>query len=379
MKAHLHTAYISLGSNLGNRMHFLQQALDLIDGALGRVSAISAVYETPAWGFQGEPFLNACVALRTSLEPAALLAGLLETERRLGRERSGEQGYASRTLDLDLILYGDLVLKEEHLELPHPRLEQRRFVLQPMTDIAPKKIHPVSGLSMSELLWLCPDQSLITPVRETLIYPKPVFPEGSFIAIEGNIGAGKTTLATRISEQFNGKLVLEQFADNPFLPKFYEQPERFAFPLEMSFLAERYQQFTQDTTQPDLFRSLMVSDYDIFKSLIFARVTLNEEEFRLYRRLFNIMYKDVVKPDVYVYLHQNTDRLMENIRKRGRSYEQQIPGSYLESINKAYLDYIRTQPEQHTLVIDISDLDFVAHDDHYHQIVETIAASRNVS
>ena len=187
----------------------------------------------------------------------------------------------------------------------------------------------------------------------------------NYVAVEGNIGAGKTTLATKIAEDCNAKLVLERFADNPFLPKFYKDQSRYAFPLEMSFLADRYQQLSDDLAQFDLFKDFIVADYHIFKSLIFAKVTLQEDEFRLYKTMFDIIHKEMPKPDLYVYLYQNTDRLLANIKKRGRSYEQEIPSDYLEKINRGYLDFIKTQTDLNVLVIDVSDLDFVKKQEDY--------------
>lgn len=208
----------------------------------------------------------------------------------------------------------------------------RQFVLQPLHDIAPGKIHPKLFKTISELLEECDDESVPIPVREELQNPSvlSIFSKYNYIAIEGNIGAGKTSLAHKIALDFNAKLVLERFADNPFLPKFYEDNARYAFPLEMSFLADRYQQISDDLSQFELFKDFIVSDYDVFKSLIFAKVTLLPEEFTLYRKLFHIMYKDMVKPDLYIYLYQNTERLLRNIKKRGRDYEQKIPGEYLD-------------------------------------------------
>ncbi|HTO36439.1 MAG TPA: deoxynucleoside kinase, partial [Flavobacterium sp.] len=186
------------------------------------------------------------------------------------------------------------------------------------------------------------------------------------------IGAGKTTLSSRISEDFNAKLVLERFADNPFLPKFYEDQNRYAFPLEMSFLADRYQQLSDDLAQFDLFKDFIVADYHIFKSLIFAKVTLQEDEYRLYKTMYDIIHKEMPKPDLYVYLYQNTQRLLENIKLRGRSYEQQIPEEYLEKINRSYLDYIKTQTNLNVLILDISDRDFVSKQEDYLWILEQI-------
>ena len=201
----------------------------------------------------------------------------------------------------------------------------------------------------------------------------------NYIAIEGNIGAGKTTLAKRIADDFNAKTVLERFADNPFLPKFYEDQARYAFPLEMSFLADRYQQITDDLEQFDLFKDFIVADYHVFKSLIFSKITLAEEEFRLYSNLFEIMYRQIPKPDLYIYLYQNTERLLANIKKRGRDYEQHIEADYLEKINQGYLEYIKNQRDLNVLIIDASELDFVNQQSDYLSILNQISEKLSVS
>src|SRR5690606_7841511 len=233
--------------------------------------------------------------------------------------------------------------------------------------------HPRLGKDTRNLLQECRDRSRLTKTKHRLFKDRAdLFSQLQFMAIEGNIGAGKTTLSKMIAEDFNAKLVLERFADNPFLPKFYQDPSRYAFSLEMSFLADRYQQFMDDTSQFDLFKNFMVSDYDIFKSLIFAKVTLGQEEFNLYRKLFNIMYREVKKPEVYLYLYQHTDRLLENIKKRGRDYEQGIGRDYLEKINRGYLDFIRERPGENHLVVDLGDLDFVNNPKDYETILEQL-------
>ena len=195
----------------------------------------------------------------------------------------------------------------------------------------------------------------------------------NFIAIEGNIGSGKTSLAHKISEDFNGKCVLERFADNPFLPLFYEDKERYSFPLEMSFLADRYQQLSDDVAQHELFSNFTVADYYVIKSLIFSKITLQEEEYALYKRLFNMMYKELVKPDLYVYLYQTEERLLENIKKRGRDYEQNIEASYLAQIQQGYAEFIRSQKDLKIKVIDVTDLDFVNNQEDYLKVLEQIA------
>ncbi|MCM5664260.1 2-amino-4-hydroxy-6-hydroxymethyldihydropteridine diphosphokinase [Galbibacter mesophilus] len=369
---HYKRTYLSVGSNLGDKYENLSKTVRELREKAGNVVSCSPIYQTPAWGFEGDDFYNICVGVDTELQPQELLDCLLQIEKSLGRIRSKNEGYAARTVDLDILFYEDEVLDEPDLVIPHPHLQNRLFVLQPLADIAPGKVHPIFEKSIIELLDVCEDESELEKLSTSISLLKKDFSKFNFIAIEGNIGAGKTTLANKIAEDFNGKLVLERFADNPFLPKFYEDRNRYAFPLEMSFLADRYQQFTDDTSRPDLFKNFMVSDYDIFKSLIFAKVTLQEDEFSLYRKVFNFMYKEVVKPDVYVYLYQNTERLLQNIKKRGRSYEQKIPADYLEKLNEGYLDFIKTHPEVHPLVIDISDLDFVQNHNDYQFIIDKI-------
>jgi deoxyadenosine/deoxycytidine kinase len=180
-----------------------------------------------------------------------------------------------------------------------------------------------------------------------------------YIAIEGNIGAGKTSLASKIAEEYNAQLILEQFEDNSFLPKFYKDPERFAFPLELSFLAERYQQLKDHLQITDIFKSFIISDYFINKSLIFSRKTLSSDEYKLYHHLFEIINQSIPKPDLLVYLYARVERLQENIKIRGRNYEQDIKNQYLEKIQESYFDFIKQQTNMRILIIDANQLDFV--------------------
>ncbi len=359
--------YIALGSNKGDRLKHLQSAVDLIFDEIGKVNSISKVYNTPALGFEGDDFLNCCLHVETEFSADDVLQKLLDIETTLGRVRTAKNTYESRAIDLDILFYGDQLIDSKALKVPHPEMHKRRFVLQPLNDIAAKQVHPKQSKSVSELLELCDDDSPIEPIKIWLKNPSKQFSFSNYnyIAIEGNIGAGKTSLAHKISKDYNAKLILERFADNPFLPKFYEEPQRYAFTLEMSFLADRYQQISDDLSQLDLFKDFMVSDYDIYKSLIFSKITLPEDEFKLYRKLFYLMYKDIAKPDLYVYLYQNTERLQENIKKRGRDYEQNIDSEYLENINSGYLDFLKNQSELNVKIIDISDKDFVKHRSDY--------------
>lgn len=192
-----------------------------------------------------------------------------------------------------------------------------------------------------------------------------------FITIEGNIGAGKTTLAHLLSKHYNARLVLEAFADNPFLPKFYENPQQFAFPLELFFMAERYKQLKELISQKDLFQNVTVSDYLFTKCLLFAKVNLPEDEFRLYQRLFEIIHQQLIQPDVLIYLHAPVQKLQENIRKRKRPYEQNIPNEYLFNIQETYTQYIR-QHKVKTLFVDASNADFLGNEKHLATIVDAL-------
>jgi deoxyguanosine kinase len=357
----IHHVYIALGSNKGDRLKYLQDAVDSIFREIGKINAIAKVYNTPAFGFEGDDFLNTCIYIESKCSAQEVLVKLQNIEKRLGRELKQIEGYESRTIDLDILLFDCDIIASKNLNIPHLQLPKRKFVLKPLCDIASKLKHPQLEKTVAELLESCEDESDVEAINMWLKNPTKQFDFSTYnyIAIEGNIGAGKTSLVNKISSDFNAKLILERFADNAFLPKFYAEPQRYAFTLEMSFLADRYQQISDDLSQLDLFKDFMVSDYDIYKSLIFSKITLPEDEFKLYRKLFYLMYKDIAKPDLYVYLYQNTQRLQENIKKRGRDYEQNIDDEYLDKINSGYLDFLKNQSELNVKIIDISDRDFV--------------------
>lgn len=192
-----------------------------------------------------------------------------------------------------------------------------------------------------------------------------------FITIEGNIGAGKTTLAHLLSKHYNARLILEEFADNPFLPKFYENPAQYAFPLELFFLAERFKQLKELLQQQDMFRQLTISDYLFTKCLLFAKVTLPGDEFRLYQRLFEIINQQLIQPDLLVYLHAPVSRLQANIKKRNRTYEQNIPDEYLFNIQETYTSYIRHHNIK-TLFVDASNADFLSNATHFKIITDAL-------
>ena len=192
-----------------------------------------------------------------------------------------------------------------------------------------------------------------------------------FITIEGNIGAGKTTLAHILAKNFNARLIVEQFADNPFLPKFYENPRQYAFPLELFFMAERYKQLKELVHTNDMFQSITLSDYLFTKCLLFAKVNLPEQEFRLYQKLFDIINMQLVQPDILIYLHAPVSKLQQNIKKRNRPYEQSIPDEYLFNIQETYTHYIK-QHNIKTIFVDVSDADFLGNEKHLQIILDAL-------
>lgn len=193
----------------------------------------------------------------------------------------------------------------------------------------------------------------------------------SFITIEGNIGAGKTTLANLLSKHFNARLILEEFADNPFLPKFYQSPEQYAFPLELFFMAERYKQLKELLHSNDLFQNITISDYLFTKCLLFAKVNLPEEEFRLYQKLFDIINPQIIQPDLLIYLHSPVSKLQENIKKRNRSFEQEISNDYLFTLQETYTQYIK-QHNIKALFIDASNADFIGNKLHLQVLLDAL-------
>lgn len=192
-----------------------------------------------------------------------------------------------------------------------------------------------------------------------------------FITVEGNIGAGKTTLTHLLAKHYNARIILEEFADNPFLSKFYENPQQYAFPVELFFMAERYKQLKEMVHTKDLFQHVTISDYLFTKCLLFAKVNLPEEEFRLYQKLFDIIHQQLVFPDILIYLHAPVNRLQQNIRKRQRQYEQNIPDEYLYNLQETYTSYIK-QHNIKTIFIDASNADFLGNEKHLKVVLDAL-------
>lgn len=374
-------AYISTGSNLGNRLAFLQEGINACSQRIGSVVAISAVVETPAMGFEGNSFLNACFSIETTLTAQEVMQQLLGIEKEHGRTRSKKVGYQNRTLDLDLLFYDNLVLNDPALTLPHRSIEKRQFVLQPLAEIAPNKVHPITQKSITELLNECDDTSVLSTTSQVLLHPLyALIKQHDFVCVEGIIGSGKTTLAKIIAEKLRYKTLQERFADNPFLPKFYRKPKRYAFPLELSFLADRFKQISEEAEQLDLFQTGLVADYHMSKSLVFAQNTLSNDEYPLFKQLYELMSRSANQPSLCVYLRQTPARAKANIKKRGRSYEQQIEMEYLEKLAIGYDQHMPYLKKLMTVVeIDISDLDFVLRPEDLDTLLHRVNAQLGVN
>ena len=367
--------HISIGSNIGNRQKNIQDSIDLIHSRISSILDISSIYESESIGFEGGDFFNICASFNSFKSPHLIMNQLLEIEKHLGRIRNSEKKYSSRIIDIDILLVEDMVIKSEELTIPHLEICNRRFVLDPLIEIDPNLIHPVSKISFKEVLNSFKSNQKIQQKDIFLTNPahSVLINNYNYIAIEGNIGSGKTSLSKLISSDFNTKLMLERFIDNPFLAKFYQNPKDFAFKLEMSFLADRYQQTNEDLSQLNFFSQNIISDYDIHKSLIFSKINLNEDEFNLYRKLFYSLYKSIVKPDLIIFLNQKIENLMRNIEKRGRDYESTISEDYLKKINQSYSEFFKSRPDLNVKFIDVSEMDFVKNRLDYLSIIDGIS------
>ena len=367
--------HISIGSNIGNRIKNIQETIDLIHSRIASLLSISSIYETESIGFEGDDFFNICVSFNSFKSPHFIMNEFLEIEKLLGRVRSKEKKYTSRIIDIDILLVDDMIINSEELTIPHKEMCNRRFVLDPLIEIDPNIIHPVNKMSIKEILNSLESKQKIQ--NKDIILQNPAHSVSinnyGYIAIEGNIGSGKTSLSKLISSDFNTKLMLERFIDNPFLAKFYKNPKDFAFKLEMSFLADRYQQTNEDLSQLNFFSQNIISDYDIHKSLIFSKINLNEDEFNLYRKLFYSLYKSIVKPDLIIFLNQTIENLKINIEKRGREYESKISEEYLKKINQSYSDFFKSRPDLNVKFIDVSEIDFVKNRLDYLSIINGIS------
>lgn len=362
--------FIGLGSNMGDRSATLRKAGALLCLRVGKVLHQSPIYESPSWGFQSQPFYNACLLLETHLPPEDLLACMQIIEKELGRQPKTRSGYEDRPLDLDLLFYGDLSISTPRLAIPHPQLHLRNFVLQPLVAIAPEYRHPVLQQSLETLLRESPDTAQLKQKYSASWVPQLFDSQKQFIVIEGNIGSGKTTLTQKLAAQFEVPALYENFSDNPHLSAFYENPEAHALAVETHFMEDRIEAYTNFFAKGKPSQGA-VADYSFLKSLLFAELNLNSKDYKTYKDSFMTQTASLQAPDVLVYLHRPTAVLLAQIQARGRSYEQRISAAYLEQIAQQYEAFL-AQLTCPVVRLDLGAADFVGETAEYEQLLVSL-------
>ena len=341
--------YLSIGTNLGDRLKFLQLAVGIISYRISKVRNVSRIYETPAMGFKGNPFYNICVEISTDLEPKPLLEKLLDIEKYLGRVRSLNRKLKSREIDIDIVFYNNLIIKDNELLIPHESMHERNFVLYPLLEINSTLKDPRNGKSIQTLLNNSIDSVIPKKIEQKIIIPKVK----KVIAVEGLIGIGKTEFSKNLSCALFGELVLEEF-DEINLDKFYNNPTKNVFDTEKSFLELRINQHKKYKTRkkyPQIF------DYLPHKSIIFAKKNMSRFEFIKFQKDFN-RYLDVfISPEIVIFLEQKTSYILEKIEKRGRKFEKKIDLKYLDFFESEYNNW-KTKTKFQIFNIDINKSDF---------------------
>ncbi|MFY0673309.1 MAG: 2-amino-4-hydroxy-6-hydroxymethyldihydropteridine diphosphokinase [Bacteroidia bacterium] len=355
--------HLLLGTNLGNRSLNLKHAFEALNVLFGEVGKCSKIYETAAWGKTDQPgFLNQAIRYETTFSPNQVLEAINAIESNLGRERFEKWG--PRLIDIDILFYGHEIIQSDKLTIPHPEIQNRRFALVPMLSIEKNFIHPRFNKSLENLLETCEDKLDVIEFEDKITSAHVKY---DYVVIEGVIGAGKTTLAKKFARDLEGKLLLEEFATNTFLEKFYKDPERYAFPVEVGFLAERFRQLEAEFGT-DLFSRFTVSDYHFAKSNIFARINLSPEHYHIFRSLYDIFLERIPKNDLTIYLQNSVDGLLKNIKKRSRSMESSIPSAYLEKLQSGYSEFLLGQKEHPVVVVDLQGRDFVEDQGVYNEL-----------
>jgi 2-amino-4-hydroxy-6-hydroxymethyldihydropteridine diphosphokinase len=364
------TVYLGLGANLGDREGNVRKALEMLAARAVGVRVTSALIETEALGGpKSQPrFINAAAMAETDLSPRELLRVICEVEKALGRKRPAAR-FAARPIDIDILLYGDRIIDAPDLTVPHPRIAERGFVLEPLAEIAPGLAVPGTGRTVAEL-WAALNAPARRPGagRAVLAF--------RHIAVEGPMGVGKTTLAARLAHELGYRLVLEAPEANPFLPLMYKDRRRWAFQAQVAFLLDRYRQLAA-LAQGDLFSPGTVADYFFEKDRIFAGLNLPAEELELYLRLEQGIAGRLLRPDAVVYLRASPGVLLDRVRRRGVAYELGAGlGEYLERIAAAYAGHFREETAQPVLVLDTDELDLERGQRELTAVIEALGSLR---
>ncbi len=369
------TVTLALGSNLEPRETHIHGALESLRGIAVSNILKSKVYETaPVGPGQQGKYLNLCVRFSTRLDPRALLSFCSQTEARLGRQPRAR--WAPREIDLDILSYGREIIHEEGLTVPHPSILDRQFVLTPLVDLDPDFVLPGFTETVSRQLDRCLAQQGPQGVEEYRPLPATSvsLPERvRYVAVEGVIGVGKSTLVKSLSERMGCVPLYEEFENNPFLSEFYKDKSRYAFQTQVFFFLSRFRQIQEVFQQQDLFRPQIISDYMFAKDKIFATLNLDENELSLYYKFAGLLERDLVKPDYAVYLQADTKTLMQRIRFRDRPYERNIDENYIDALNKAYNTFFHYYSASPLMIINTNNIDFVRNPDDLSLLVDTIS------
>jgi deoxyguanosine kinase len=354
--ANNYNCYISIGSNQGDRLKYLQKALALIEQNKLEVIKVSSIYQSESWGFKSDPFLNACIKISTNKTPQNLLKIILKIENILGRKRNEVSEYQSRTIDLDILFYGNLIVKEKKLIIPHPRIQLRNFVLSPLNEISKDLIHPILKKSIKQLVKLSTDKIVLEKLKYSEWTPD-VFLKYKHIVIEGNIGVGKTTLTQVLSKRFKVKAQYEEFINNPYLKFFYENSNKNSLDVETYFLKNRIK--SGEEFWKNNINSKVISDYSIYKSMVFSKQNLKLKNLKNYMVEFKKGLAVLPKPDLLIYLDAPSNYLLKRINKRGRGFEKMMTEDYLKKIEKGYKYFLKKEHPFEKIILPVLNMDFL--------------------
>ena len=333
IKNTFHKVFISFGSNKGNRLKNIIEALKEIEIQLGRIETVSCLYKSKSWGFVSRDFYNGCLILNTKYSLKTLLNKLIGIEILLGRLRTNSKDYHDREIDLDILFFDRLIKTSKKIIVPHPRINFRNFVLIPLCDLNPNYVHPKNNKSIFKILSQSKDTSEVKKIKENNFYV-PFWNKNSFISIEGNIGAGKTTLGKVFKGHFDVDLLNENYKQNPYLKNFYSSPSFFSLELENFFFKQRIKQIKCQFENNK--NKKTISDYWIGKSLVFSKNNLSKVLFEEFKLNYEREVQHIKMPDIIIFLKQETTQLKKQIIERGRTYEKGVSNKYLESISKEY-------------------------------------------